>query len=201
MGDLKIKGLSKSFLGKLKCMKRVTGSSYEMRSRKNKDGEKHQEPAFKDSGQFVEQEDVSAIGVKVEGGRTLSMAPREFARIAFGFKGVISDVSFRDDAYMQAKEIVNEVLNRECYKIVGQSRVDEAINWGFDGPVEIWLSYGVTLKTGTAYESGKADIGINVPLSDSQNLEAEIKAIQDWIATKMIEEEKNIRGGGEDFGV
>ena len=186
---------------------RKPGEKFLSRMKKMKQKEQALPGEHEGTNDIAEHNDALQCSVSVQGGRTVSLKQFEFARITVAMRTGVKDPEKRDEAYDQCLGVVNEILNRECSKIAGDKRDDEAIAWTVEGGQRtVTIEYGLTVSL-ARYESAKVDIGITQPISDDADIEKEIEALQKWTEEKIAKEDSKIRNSAElsmptgDYGV
>lgn len=170
-----------------------------------KDGNDTRELAeFGGDEHFAAQADVTgAEKVSVSSGRTIELAPYEFARVDFGLNVHFKNKALADAAREACLAVVNEMLAREENMIAGGDRPDKALVWDFDAAFgcSIYVAYGLTLKGQKRFESHRVDNSRLWQVDDATDFLAEIEKVSEWVVEGVKNKADEIKGAGGDTGL
>ena len=185
-------------------MRSIEGKSTETHDHKISGEDRRELSKFGGDEHFAVQADVTgAEKVSVSAGRTIELAPYEFARVDFGLTVHFKDKGKADVAREVCQEIVNEILAREESMIAGSDRADKKIDWGFEDGFarSIYVGYGLTLKGQKRFESHRIDQTRNWQVDDDADYIAEIDMVSSWVVEGVKAKADEIRGAGDDTGL
>lgn len=158
--------------------------------------------SFDGSGVFTEQSFVEndSSGIEVSRRRTVFLGNYEFAKIIVGMS-VDVDKDKKDKAFNEVVKVVNEVLYREVSNIKSIDRKNEEISLTSDvRRRKISIIYGWTFRAKIDNEFHGINVGLNEPISDSENLEAAFLKLQTDVGEKLRIEKSRVNKHEEDYG-
>lgn len=153
------------------------------------------------TGEIAIQEQVVGLSyVEVTRGRTVELAPYEFARFDVGMRVYVPSI-VKEDVYAAVDEYVSQMVAFESEGLAGRpyeisisdesaSIVSKCVGRS------VTLSYGLTLKTDKKFESARIDVGRSKYISDDGSVVDAYIQIGDVVGKIIDDEQKKIKGNG-----
>jgi hypothetical protein len=152
-------------------------------------------------GKFAKQEDVTGYdSVYVSTGKTVELAPYEFARIDIGINVHYSKDKVASEIEDALNKIVSEIANKEEAHVLGRDS-------GFSIPLSaldivnrqcvgryISIAYGLTLKGKKRYEINKLDNARKYQIDDGVSVLVAYDEIRDELGFKLDQRRKDLQG-------
>lgn len=184
-------------------MQHVEGKAIESHTRKVDGGEETLVNYNVADGQFAKQAEVTGLeSTYVSSGRTIELAPFEFARIDIGARAYHT-LDKADAVYDALIEIVEAVIKAEEQEIAGIKRakldptiasVDVLNNACVARSVSI--SYGLTLKGAKKFESHKIDVSRVKQIDDGEDIVAMFESVGKQVADRISERRERVSYSG-----
>jgi len=183
------------------------GKSHESHIHKANGTERTVKSEYKPNGHFAKQADTTGLeAAYVNTGRTVELAPYEFARMDISMKVHFSDDE--DAVYEAMIAVVTELARREEVAVAGRD-VDplpipiDAVDLLNNECVarSISVSYGLTLKGRKRFESHKIDISQTRQLDDGESIIPAFEKLGADVGAKIGERREKIQGGDERTGL
>lgn len=153
------------------------------------------------TGEIAIQEQVVGLPyVEVTRGRTVELAPYEFARFDIGMRVYVPS-GIDGDVYGAVDEYVSQMVAFEIAGLSGKS-ADVSVSNESEELVakcigrSVTLSYGLTLKTDKKFESVRIDVGRSMYVSDGDSIVDAFHHVGDEVGRIIDDEQKKIRGNG-----
>lgn len=185
-------------------MRSIEGKSTSTHVHKKDGNETRELGEFTGDQHFAVQGDVvGAELVSVSSGRTIELAPYEFARVDIGLNAHFKNKALADEAREACKEIVAEMLAREEAMISGANRANKPVEWKFDDGFarSIYVGYGLTLKGQKRFESHRIDQGRLWQVDDDADFIVEIEKVGEWVVEGVKGKADEIRGVDDSTGL
>lgn len=150
------------------------------------------------TGEIAVQEQVVGLEyAEVTRGRTVELAPYEFARFDIGMRLYIPEGISYEDARLAATDYVTQMVNKELAELDKEEYTLDIDGESYDVVSRCvgrsWtLSYGLTLKGAKRFESERVDIGRSRYLSDGEDALAAMEQLGNQVGSLVAEEEAAI---------
>ena len=137
--------------------------------------------------------------ISVSSGRTINLGQFNFARVDVSLS--FDHDSSHDDAFMNATQVVDEIIDREIASLGKNDRKNVSVSLSDDSKnVTIGVTYGLTVSVKNM-NSVRIDYGVTQPV-DGENIDSAFSELQTHVGKKVFERKEALRNGtNEDFGL